>query len=314
VIKIYSDATYQGILENIDDGDNVTLVDHIYGFDKSLNNEILLYLDQKGCSVTHHNYFNNSVKFKYKNINFSFDANLQDSLNLAHFTNYNMHPELNYKNFLCSFNGSNHVSRQLLSSILNNQGYFDPAYSSKNFAYNNNWITSHLDNLDLTDNELHLYSKFFVNSDKFNNSVYSFGHDRFKHDKNIYNLENKLTQSFIHIVSETMATSYYPFVTEKFLYSIITRGLFLAYAQPGWHRHIEKYYGFKLYDTIFDYSFDKIQNPVKRLIKLIETISKFSTLSADAWQDLYRIEQDNIEYNYEHYFSKNYLKQLAQYE
>ena len=71
-----------------------------------------------------------------------------------------------------------------------------------------------------------------------------FGDYKEDHAANIYNLENKLTQSFLHIVSETMATSYHPFITEKSLYSIITRGLFLTWGQPRWHAQFEKY-GFK---------------------------------------------------------------------
>ena len=126
-------------------------------------------------------------------------------------------------------------------------------------------------------------------------------------------MEDKLTESFVHIVSETMSTSYYPFVTEKFLYSVITRGLFVTNAQPKWHAHISKYYGFKLYDKIFDYSFDSIENPIERMVRLMEMISKFSNLSVDDWNDLYLMEMDTIEYNYDHYFSKGYMKRLKQY-
>jgi hypothetical protein len=111
-----------------------------------------------------------------------------------------------------------------------------------------------------------------------------------------------------------MAASYYPFVTEKFLYSVVTRGLFLSYAQPGWHAHLEKYYGFKPYTKLFDYRFDTIENPVERLVELMTMISKFSVLSSDDWKDLYLLEQDSIEYNYNHYFSGDYLNCLKQYE
>jgi len=113
-------------------------------------------------------------------------------------------------------------------------------------------------------------------------------------------------------VSETMATSYVPFVTEKFLYSVVTRGLFLSYAQPGWHAHVEKYYGFKRYTKLFDYQFDTIQNPVERLVELMSMISKFSILTIDDWKDLYLLEQETIEYNYDHYFSGSYLTKLKQ--
>ena len=61
---------------------------------------------------------------------------------------------------------------------------------------------------------------------------------------------------------------------------------------------------------MFDYRFDAIQNPVERLVELMTMISKFSVLSSDDWKDLYLLEQDTIEYNYDHYFSKDYLVAL----
>ena len=58
---------------------------------------------------------------------------------------------------------------------------------------------------------------------------------------------------------------------------------------------------------------DTIQNPIKRLVELMSMVSKFSKLSTDEWTDLYLIEQDTIEYNYNHYFSKQYLACLKTY-
>jgi hypothetical protein len=107
-----------------------------------------------------------------------------------------------------------------------------------------------------------------------------------------------------------MSTSYYPFVTEKFLYSVVTRGLFLSYAQPGWHNHLENYYGFKKYDKIFDYSFDTVECPIDRLLTLMSILSKFSILSKADLHDLYLMEHDTIEYNYNNYFSNAYLERL----
>jgi hypothetical protein len=132
--------------------------------------------------------------------------------------------------------------------------------------------------------------------------------------KDFISLEYKLTESFLHIVSESIATSYVPYVTEKFLYSVVTHGLFLAYAQPGWHNHLEKYYGFKKYTKLFDYRFDTITNPVERLVELMTMVSKFSQLSPAEWHDLYLIEQDTIDYNYDHYFGGGYLRQIKKYE
>lgn len=292
-----------------------TLQDHHNGYDKNLRNVLFDKIKSRQHTIITHTVIDEQVKKNYPDLHFQFSADMQDKLNLHHFKNYKKHPRINYNNFVCSFNGGDHTSRHLLSSILQNQGYFNPHYSSKNFAENEDKILGHLSYLDLTENEIELYDKFFKNTDEFNNTVYSFGHVRFKHADNIYNLDNKITQCFLHIVSETMATSYHPFVTEKFLYSIVTRGLFVCYAQPGWHAHLEKYYGFKLYNKIFDYSFDSIQNPVKRLIKLIEMVSKFSKLSADDWRDLYHmLEKDTVEYNYDHYFSGNYFRHMKQFD
>jgi hypothetical protein len=296
------------------------LQDHLDGFDLDKNN--ILFEKINDCArlknikynISYHNILDRDIRFLYPNLNIKFSAEQQDKLNLDRLLSYHTHPEINYKNFICSFNGSPHVGRKLLVSILQKFGYFDNKYCSKNFEYSVDAIDGHL--FDYVNDQNNFYRKFFIsnNSKDFFQSTYSFDYERFNHSKNIYNLESKLTESFLHIVSETMATSYVPFVTEKFLYSVVTRGLFLAYAQPGWHDHLEKYYGFKKYTKLFDYRFDTIQNPVKRLVELVTIISKFSCLSPAEWLDLYLIEQDTIEYNYDHYFSGNYLTQLKQYE
>ena len=306
--------SYQNFLNNKIElpSSAVILTDHLGGFDSDLHNPIIDHIALKKFTNKFYTQYC-GLKNIYKDVDINFSPELQYQINFRSLSQYNVHPEHNFKNFICSFNGSDHVSRKFLVSILNRFGWFDTTYCSKNFSFSTDVVDGHL--TDYVDN-ISLYRKFFISdhSTEFFQTQYSFGHVRFDHGKNIYNLENKLTESFLHIVSETMATSYVPFVTEKFLYSVITRGLFLAYAQPGWHDHVEKYYGFKRYTKLFDYHFDSIQNPVERLVELMTMISKFSVLSSDDWKDLYLLEQDSIEYNYNHYFSGNYLNCLKQYE
>jgi len=246
-------------------------------------------------------------------LDISMSVDLQEDINFKHFYDYTVHPPVKFENFLCSFNGSAHVSRQLLTAILHKFELFDTEYCSKNFRYLPAHIDGHLENLQLTDDEVQLNRKFFTHDDVFSGSIQSFGHVRFDHFANIYNLEDRITKSFIHLVSETMATSYYPYVTEKFLYSIATRGLFVAYGQPNWHKHVEEHYGFKMYNKIFNYTFDAIQNPVERLVELIAMLAKFSKLSRSEWHDLYLMECDTIEYNYNHYYSKSYITHMKKY-
>jgi hypothetical protein len=127
--------------------------------------------------------------------------------------------------------------------------------------------------------------------------------DRFAHASNIQALASTITQSFVNLVSESWSHSYQPFITEKFVYSVVTRGLFVAYAQPLWHSTIRDLYGYRLYDTLFDYDFDKEINPVIRLHKLLQMLLPFKNLKHADWHDLYLMELDNIEFNIQHFLS-----------
>lgn len=298
----------------------IQLLDHIMGFDQHGHNQILdklnEYSQSKGIttSVCYHQILDPEIKSRYVNLDIKFSLKEVQHSIWQPFTTYHQHPDIAYKNFICSFNGSDHISRKLLTAILQRFGHYTPEYCSKNFVFTVDQLDGYLQ--DYVPDQDNFYRKFFIadNSEDFFQTINSFGHVRFEHAQNIYNLETKLTESFLHIVSETLATSYYPFVTEKFLYSVVTRGLFLAYAQPGWHSHLDQYYGFKKYTKLFDYKFDSIKNPVERLLELITMISKFSSLSTADWTDLYEMESDTIEYNYDHYFSGDYLKCLKKYE
>lgn len=296
-------------LEHLED--TIELPDHLGGFDAELNNEILAAVnnqaikENRNFDVIIHTLLHPEIKNKYSRLHFHYQL---PKYMFRAFEQYNMHPPLNYKNFICSFNGTPHVSRQLLVAILHKFKFFNSKYCSKNFLFDKNELDGHI--INYVGGQERFYCKFFQTTDDFAQQISSFGFVRSQHNHNIYNLESKLTESFIHLVSETMATSYHPFVTEKFLYSVVTRGLFVTYGQPRWHEHLEQYYGFKPYTKIFDYSFDTIQNPVIRLLTLISMLSKFHILTVDEWNDLYQTEIDTIEYNYNHYFSGDYLKKI----
>ena len=294
---------------------DVYIYDHLNGFDTAYNNDILdlilSFASKQHQRITVHTsyIFDDHVLSNYNNLDFK--CRMFKMLHSFH--DYRQHPELDFQNFICSFNGSEHVSRKLLVAILKKFGFYNPEYVSKNFVFIKDKLDGHI--TDYVGSRNNFYKKFFIDndSDEFFNTINSFGHVRFDHANNVKNLESKLTNSFLHVVSETLATSHVPFITEKFVYSVVTRGLFLAYGQPGWHDHLENYYGFRKYNRIFDYRFDAIQNPVERLVELMSMISKFSILSSDDWRDLYAIEKDTIEYNYDQYFSRNYLKHVEQF-
>ena len=300
------------ILDNTAFSKIISIPDHLGGFDINYRNPLLDHISgnvDQNTTILNYYIFDERVTQNYPNLTFKLD---KKEFRVFHsLKDYNMHPPLNYKNFICSFNGSPHISRKLLVSILQKFNWFNKNYCTKNFSVDPYIIDGHITELIKNSN---FYTKFFSVDPIFLNNIYVDNYQRFNHMNNIQTLETRLTESFLHIVSETLATSYYPFMSEKSFYSIATRGLFLAYAQPGWHEHFEKYFGFRRYTKLFDYHFDTIKNPIKRLVELMSMVSKFSNLSIADWHDLYLIEQDTIEYNYEHYFSGNYLKILELYD
>lgn len=243
--------------------DEIMIEDTFGWFDENYKNKLLDHISQnvnQTTTIWTEQVIDGQILHNYPK--FIFKTNPPKWL-LDSFYEYRQHPPIEYKNFICSFNGTPHVSRKLLVACLHKFGFFNPDYSSKNFTMDRDVISGHI--MDYVGNRDNFYNKFFLGdqSDSFFNEIYSFGHLRYDHNKNIYNLEKPLTQSFVHVVSECMATKYHPFVSEKFLFSIITRGLFLTYGQPRWHEHLEKYYGFKKYTKLFDYRFDRIFNAVK---------------------------------------------------
>ena len=290
--------------------DGYHLKDHGGGFDSDLKNHWIDSIASHECTLRTEYLMSPDVKKNYPKTKFIFDLGFKQKL-LSSLSGYLIHPVLSFQKFICSFNGSEHVSRKLLVAALHRWRYFNLKTCSKNLQFTVDKLDGHL--ADYLDPGRHrFYRPFFIGagSPGFFDEIYSFGHVRDDHASNIYNLEHQLTSSFLHLVSESMATSYYPFVTEKFLYSVVTRGLFLSYAQPGWHDHLERYYGFRKYNKIFDYRFDTVQNPIERLVELMSMIAKFSVLSSDDWRDLYEMEIDTIEHNYDHYFSGNYRRKL----
>jgi len=298
----------------------ITMLDHLGGFDPWFRNDLLAAANEFACdraqSITVQVSYIPDPCFTqhYPWLKFKFDL----YRSWQQFRDYHIHPKLTFQNFVCSFNGSNHVSRKLLTSALNRFRWFDTRYCSKNFSFSNEELDGHV--ADFTDGVLgqqHVfYRKFFLDDNQSQNfamSTVDIDYERYDHRANIKKLESRLSDSFLHVVSETMATSSYPIVSEKFLYSVVTRGLFLSYAQPNWHDSLETHFGFRKYTKLFDYTFDTVSNPVERLITLLSMLAKFSVLSRDDWQDLYELETETIEFNYEHYFSQGYIRHLKQF-
>jgi hypothetical protein len=256
--------------------------------------------------------FRQPLSLVYPNLLF-YDNTVYQIYNIVkNLQKYNIHPTVKFENFLVSFNGTPHVSRKLLVAALHKRGWFNVNYSTKNFRYSQNELDGHIG--DIMEDKSAYYRTFFSLYDSdFNDSIHSIEYRRFDHLNNCEILSSRLTNSFVHLVSETMATANFPILSEKLFYSIVNRGLFVLYASPLSHEFVSSVMGFKKYEALFDYKFDQILNPIERLTELLSMLSKFCCLNTHEWNNLYEMERSNIEYNYNHFFSGDFIKHYYDY-
>lgn len=100
--------------------------------------------------------------------------------------------------------------------------------------------------------------------------------------------------TFMSLISESTLSAH--FITEKTWMPVFFKKPFLIWGPHGIHKKFQSL-GFKLYDTIFDYSFDSIKNEDTRLDMMMEEVKKIKN------KDLNELRQsiiDVIEFNYNH--------------
>lgn len=308
----YGPDTYHLIPECLNQ--DVRITDHLNGFDKNFRNEILDTI-QHNCVNVYTTYFvDDRVQKNYPNLKFNFDFDEFRPFFLEQY-NTKFNTDKNFKNFLCSFNGVEHVSRQFLVGALKKFGWFNPDYNTKNFITFKERVDGNVDKFFEDPREADFYRKFILydNHDRFYETTYSINWQRQHGQHNAQVLLEKFNQSFVHLVSETIATSWQPQATEKMFNAIAVKTLWVAYAQPRFYYWVEKFFGIKRFNRIFDYEFDLIENPVIRLVAILTMLSKFEKLSVADWHDLYLLEQDTIEYNYDWYLSGDCSKHIQQF-
>jgi len=289
----------------------IYLIDHLGGVSSDGTNSLYDFIDnfaqQKNKKIKVYTFisFTKASISKYKNLEFVENSPVQWLGLVYDLHQCNTHIPKNIKNFVVSFNGTEHVSRQFLLSALHKFGWFNADYSTKNFILDRDTVDGNIIQESPTGKQ-NFYNKFFeYNDELFNKQIFSIDYRRYNHQKNFQVLEKRLAESFVHIVSETLATEQSG-VSEKFVYSIISRGLFVIYGPYNIHNYVEEYLGFKKY-SIFDYDFDNIINPIERLIKILEMLGKFQNLSFNDLHDLHEMEHETLEFNYDHFFSKGYI-------
>jgi hypothetical protein len=305
----------------------VQLQDHFGGFDSDYNNW-LLDTFEPGTIIFTEYLLPDHVKSKYSFLNIVFDADLMIRKNyFQKFVRYATNNTLDHKlqldrtNFLSSFNMRKYPERQQLVAWLYELGWFNDECCSKYFV-----IDQDLDDVKS------LYSKYIghdygclqkkILRQQFYRKVVQFdNHAQYSdddpphssHSDNLITLESKNKKSFVNLVSETQPGNYIPFPTEKFLYPVVHKTLWIAHASPGYHKFLNNYLGFRMHQC-FDYEFDQELDPVDRIGKITQMLKIFSSMTQDEWHSIYQQEKDTIEFNFEHVASGEFIKHLQQFD
>jgi hypothetical protein len=314
-------------LEQFDHAAQVVLVDHMTGFDSSLSNLVMHTLNQRhsNLQVWTEQVIDPRVQDHYPNLRFRFDADLMDQSYLRDGYQYldlldQQCAPKTFQHLVTCDNRAGHVGRQLLTAGLHKMGLWNQDYCTKGFVTTRDQIDGNIQHYCGSGEQERFLRKFFIDDSELAESdfygAHLMGYEP-RMDQRVANLLNKVPSyrnTFVTVVSETMPESYHGHVTEKFLYAVLTRSLWLGCAQPGWHAKIEQTLGFRRFTKIFDYGFDSMLDPVMRIKTLVCQLATFKSLTKSELHDLYDLESDIIDFNHDHYASGDYLRCLRKFD
>lgn len=183
------------------------------------------------------------------------------------------HNETIGKHFI-SLNARAHPWRCMFIDYMYKYGLFDKGYvswhnaDSWNYVYNFKWWTPEIINFD----------------DNWINDQGGY--------KDIFRPPVQFKDSLFSVISESTLDTI--FVTEKTFLPIYHKRPFIIYGAPGIHRYIESL-GFKLFDELIDYSFDKVENDEMRCNLFMNQVSKICNHDI---QKIKKILTPKIEHNF----------------
>lgn len=103
------------------------------------------------------------------------------------------------------------------------------------------------------------------------------------------------------VIVET--TQDHMFITEKTTIPITYNKPFLILGGPRFNLRLRDELGFKIFEEVFDYSFDEEVNINRKINKFVDEVKKLHSMSLDELSDLYLSIKDKIIYNKERLIS-----------
>lgn len=115
-----------------------------------------------------------------------------------------------------------------------------------------------------------------------------------------------IKSAFLYIAVETIFVYPYPIITEKTFRAFLHKRPFIVVGVPGSIAQLKKL-GFKTFNDFWDESYDDIQDPNKRMEKLLEIVQSICSMNIMQLQEMCAKMQYILDYNLM-YYQKNYIK------
>jgi hypothetical protein len=112
------------------------------------------------------------------------------------------------------------------------------------------------------------------------------------------------------IVLETLFDDQRQQLTEKILRPIACRQPFILASTPGSLKYLQNY-GFQTFGSVFDESYDLIQDPVKRMQCIVRTMREITSWSTDYKKTQMKKINDITQFNQEHFFSNDFFNTVV---
>lgn len=117
---------------------------------------------------------------------------------------------------------------------------------------------------------------------------------------------SKISESFLHVVTETCYWDTKTHLTEKIFKPIVAKQPFILLGCANNLKYLQKY-GFKTFDRWWDESYDQINDPIERLQKVVKIIGDICAISDDELQIMLKEMNHVLQHNYNLFYSKNFI-------
>ena len=120
-----------------------------------------------------------------------------------------------------------------------------------------------------------------------------------------------LSESLLYLVTETVATGRRQHLTEKTLKPIAQAMPFVVVGTQGSLAYLRKY-GFQTFDTVWDESYDDVEDDHERMACIARLLRDLDGLSLPQRQELFEQCRPIVEHNYDHFYSGGFEAVLWQ--